>query len=294
MVRTLKLAALGLVLGSLLVLVGCFNSTGPGTDNDKDYAPPIKADQHNRDGARDAKPGEGDHAHKPGQHGGILVSIGTDSYHAEAVFEKGGTLRLYLLGKDETRIQEADVQTLNGFIKATGDPEAEPFALEADPTQDDTRGMTSRFAGKIPARLVGKHLEVTIPNLRIGNERFRISFKSAAEPGEAHSSVMPPPAENERDLYLTPGGKYTAADIQANGNTSARVKYQGVKTEHNDHPQPGDKICPISKTKANPKITWIVGGKVYEFCCPPCVDEFVSTAKEKPEQIHNPESYRKQ
>jgi hypothetical protein len=284
MSRTFKFASLGLVLSSLLVLAGCFNNPGPGTDKDKDNAAP----------ARDAKRPEADHAHKPGQHGGILVSIGTDSYHAEAVFEKGGTLRLYLLGKDETRIQEVDLQTLSGFIKATGDPEAEPFALEADPTPDDSKGMTSRFTGKIPARLVGKHLEVTIPNLRIGKERFRISFQSAGEPGGDHSDIMPPPAEDERTLYLTPGGKYTTADIQANGNTSAKVKYQGVKTEHNDRPQPGDKICPISKTKANPKITWIVGGKVYEFCCPPCVDEFVSTAKEKPEQIHNPESYRKQ
>jgi multiple sugar transport system substrate-binding protein len=38
-------------------------------------------------------------------------------------------------------------------------------------------------------------------------------------------------------------------------------------------------ICPISKTKAAPKFSWVVGGKTYQFCCPPCVDEFVQTAK---------------
>src|SRR5579884_2976021 len=58
---------------------------------------------------------EGEHGHKPGGHGGIIVEIGRDSYHAEAVFEKGGTLRLYTLGKDESRIQEVEEQTLTAY-----------------------------------------------------------------------------------------------------------------------------------------------------------------------------------
>src|SRR5262245_6972704 len=57
------------------------------------------------------KTGE-EHAHKPSAHGGIVVSIGRDSYHAEAVFEKGGTLRLYMLGQDETKVLEVESQTL--------------------------------------------------------------------------------------------------------------------------------------------------------------------------------------
>ena len=57
----------------------------------------------------DLRPEE--HPHKPGLHGGIIVPIGRDSYHAEAVFETGGTLRLYTLGQDEglaQRIVEAE------------------------------------------------------------------------------------------------------------------------------------------------------------------------------------------
>jgi len=53
-------------------------------------------------------------------------------------------------------------------------------------------------------------------------------------------------------------------------------------------PKKGDRICPISKTKANPTFVWIVGGKSYTFCCPPCIDEFVKTAKEKPDRIKDP------
>ena len=45
-------------------------------------------------------------------------------------------------------------------------------------------------------------------------------------------------------------------------------------------------------TKANPKFPWIIDGKTYEFCCPPCVQEFVALAKEKPGEIKDPESYR--
>ncbi len=46
-------------------------------------------------------------------------------------------------------------------------------------------------------------------------------------------------------------------------------------------------------TKANPKFAWIIGGKTYEFCCPPCVDEFVALAKSNPELINPPEFYVK-
>ncbi len=44
------------------------------------------------------------HGHKPGAHGGIIVSLGRDSYHVEVIFANNGALRLYTLGKDENRI----------------------------------------------------------------------------------------------------------------------------------------------------------------------------------------------
>jgi YHS domain-containing protein len=58
-------------------------------------------------------------------------------------------------------------------------------------------------------------------------------------------------------------------------------------------PKPGDKICPVTMTKANPKCAWVVGGKTYEFCCPPCVDEFVKLAKENPNDVKAPGAYIK-
>ena len=65
------------------------------------------------------------------------------------------------------------------------------------------------------------------------------------------------------------------------------------RSEHDLRPKSGDKICPITLTKANAKFSWVIDGKTYEFCCPPCVDEFVALAKEKPDEIEAPEFYRK-
>jgi hypothetical protein len=99
--------------------------------------------------------------------------------------------------------------------------------------------------------------------------------------------------DEESVLYLTAGGKYTQADIDANGRVTASTKFRGVKSLHDMSPQPGDKICPVTRTKANPKFTWIVDGQPYQFCCPPCVDEFVKTAKQSPDEIQPADRYVK-
>src|SRR5262249_11853302 len=161
-----------------------------------------------------------------GTHGGNIVEIGRDNYHAEVVFEKGGPVRLYLLGKDETRVQEVQTQTLTAYAKAAGTTESVSFTLRPTPTRDDARGKTSQFAGKCPSGLPGKLVELAVPSTRIAGERFRFFFKSSAD--SAHAA-MPPRIDNARAraLYLTPGGKYTAADIKANGSMTAEQKYGG-------------------------------------------------------------------
>ena len=236
------------------------------------------------------------HPHIPGAHGGIIVPIGADSFHAEAVIEKSGNLRLLLLGKDESRIQEVDLQSLKAYVKATTETDATPIELVATPQEGDASGKTSQFVGQLPDAVIGKPIDVTIPNLRIGEERFRVGFSTAAKSNDvSHETMMPAaiPTNAERDLYFTPGGRYTAADIQANGNLVASKKFKGVMSAHNMSPEKGDRICPVTLTKANPKFTWIINGKSYEFCCPPCVDEFVRIAKESPEQLKDPEHYIK-
>jgi hypothetical protein len=238
-------------------------------------APPAKIDEH---------------AHKPGSHGGTIVEIGRDNYHAEAVFEKGGLVRLFTLGQDETRVRAVESQELKAYAKTEGGTESQEFVLRPEPQPGDGPGTTSVFVGQLPAELVAKQIQVTVPSITIAGERFRFAFASTS-----HEPDMPPAAapDDEQKMYLTPAGKYTADDIKANGSMTASAKYKGFKAAHDLKPRRGDLICPITLTKANPECTWVVNGHTYQFCCPPCIDEFVSLAREQPDQIRPPQAYRK-
>jgi len=237
-----------------------------------------------------SKPADHEHPHVAGVHGGIVIPIGSDSYHAEAVIEKDGQFRLLTLGADETRIQEVDVQAVKAYVKAVGETNATPIEMKAVPQDGDASGKTSQFVGQLPESAIGKAIDVTIPNLRIGTERFRVGFTTAVQ---QHDNAMPAAVSGaeEQKLYFTPGGKYTQADIDANGSLSAGAKFRGLMTKHDMAPMPGDFICPVTFTKANPKVDWQIDGKKYLFCCPPCVDEFVRMAKEEPDSLKEPEDY---
>jgi YHS domain-containing protein len=108
--------------------------------------------------------------------------------------------------------------------------------------------------------------------------------------------AMPRPvAENQqRELHLKPGGLYTLADIAANGRTTPIQKYRSFQPQHDFNPQAGDPLCPVTRTKANANCTWTIAGQEYQFCCPPCIDEFVRLAKHRPLEIQPPGAYRKQ
>jgi YHS domain-containing protein len=283
MVRRLILSAgVGFVAAASLVAVGC----GPSAP------PPAPSAESKPTGG----PSDDAHAHKPGAHGGILVSLGRDSYHAEAVFEKGGTVRLYMLGKDEARIQDVEVQELTAYLTPDGSTESDKMTFRPQPQPGDAKGKTSLFVATLPKDLIGKMVRVTVNNITVNGERFRIAFSNAAVPAGHAGTEMPAKkgSDEEQALFLTPGGLYTAADIQANGTTVPTVKYKGIRAQHDDNPKAGEVICPISKTKANPKFTWVVGGKTYQFCCIPCIEEFVALAKEKPGEIKDPKDYVKQ
>ncbi len=245
------------------------------------------------DAAGVAETGDAEHGHESGEHGGIIVSLGRDSYHCEAIVASTGELRLYMLGNDETRVQDVEIQNLVAYIKPAGANDSTTIELKAVPQPGDGNGRTSLFVGQLAENSLGKALDVTVPNITIGGERFRLGFTSKSQ--DHAEAAMPDKVadDEERKLYLTPGGVYTKADIEANGNVTASEKFKGFMAQHDLKPKVGDKICPITLTKANPKCTWIIGGKSYEFCCPPCVDEFVGLAKTTPAEVKEPEFYVK-
>jgi hypothetical protein len=246
--------------------------------------------------ARKNKPAkkEDDHAHKAGTNGGIIVSLGADSYHVEAVFETGGLLKLFTLGKDEARVFDVESQILKAYVKEEGASEAVPMELNPVPRAGDKTGRTSQFVGRVPTALVGKQVAVTIPIIAIDGERFRLAFASS-EPKHDEGMPIVVRGVDENELYLKPGGIYNEADIKANGSVTASQKFKGILSKHDMTPKAGEKICPITLTKANPQYTWVVGGKTYEFCCPPCVDEFVAQAKDpqRAKDIKEPDQYVK-
>ena len=269
-----------------LVLAGCNQSS----TSAKLPATPIVDGNSKTSKTMQNKSGDEEHPHIAGAHGGIVIPIGSDSYHAEAVIEKDGQLRLLTLGADETRIQEVDVQAVKAYVKAAGEIDATPIEMKAVPQEGDASGKTSQFVGQLPESAIGKAIDVTIPNLRIGTERFRVGFTTAVQ---QHDNAMPAAVSgaDEQKLYFTPGGKYTQADIDANGSLPAGAKFRGLMTKHDMAPMPGDFICPVTLTKANPKVEWQIDGKKYLFCCPPCVDEFVRMAKEEPDSLKPPGDY---
>lgn len=136
---------------------------------------------------------------------------------------------------------------------------------------------------------------LTIGALYIGLVAHRVWRSSDLA---AERSVLEMPAllgeTQERELHLVPGGKYTLADIENNGRMVPSKKYRRFQARHDFAPLPGDPLCPVTRTKANTECTWTVGGQVYEFCCPPCIDEFVRLAKESPANIQPPDAYVKQ
>lgn len=265
--------AFGTAILGLVALTGC---DAPGA------APPQAAERPTVAAA---------HEHIPGSHGGIIVPIDGNHTHVEAIFTADGAIKLHMLGEDETRVLEVETQSLTAFIRPKDSISTKSIEMEADPQEGDAPGKTSAFAGRLPEEWQGKPLIVVVPSIRIDGERLRFSFESPEV--AAHEPAMPAKVadEAERDLYLTPGGKYTEADIEANGRHTASEKFAGFRAEHDPSPAPGSRLCPITQTKANPACSWIIGGKTYEFCCPPCVDEFVRAAKESPELIKDPSDY---
>ena len=270
---------------ALVVLAGCYQTAERNADGKE-----TNLAARDTDAARTAE-----HGHTAGRHGGTVVEIGRDNYHAEAIFGENGLVRLHLLAKDEAQIQEVDQQTLTAFAKAEGDVKGVEFELKPTPRPDDSKGKTSVFEGTLPGQLRDKWVEVTVTTIRIEGGRFRFAFRNFAE-GQHNAAAMPGQQAGEklRKLYATVKGKYTEADVRANGpGVTARQKYGNEVSQHDDDPQPGDRICPISRTKANPKFTWVVGGQTYQFCCTPCIDEFVRKAQEKPDEVKQPGDYVK-
>jgi hypothetical protein len=299
MLRTFSFVGGGmLAFVALFMMVGCSRSspdlTSSKAKTEAGPIPPHSKPQATQGDATNAlSDHDEDHGHKAGSHGGIIVSLGRDSYHVEAIITKTGELRLYTLGKDETRVIDIETQPLIAYVKAEGSSDSTELEIRPQPQPGDGEGKASLFVAQLPEDLTGTSIEVAVPNIAIGGERFRLGFTNKSDLHDSDARPEKISDEAESNLYLTPGGLYTQADIEANGNVTASKKFAAFHAAHDLKPKVGDKLCPVTLTKANPQCSWIVGGKKYEFCCPPCINEFVTLAKTKPEEVKDPGQYVK-
>lgn len=244
---------------------------------------------------RDKPVAEDDHPHAGAPHGGVIVPLGDEDnhYHVEALREAGGVLRLYLLDGDAAKVREIELQTPTAHVRREKGAGDATILLMPVPEQGDTEGKTSQFFSKLPPALWGERLVVHVSDLALAGQKVSFEFTAPGDP-EGSDKALAARIDQQEKFFRTPGGQYTKADIQANGDRSAFQKYRGFQPKHDLKPHPGDRLCPVTRTKATLDCTWVVGGGAYTFCCPPCVEEFVKWAKHRPEVIQPPQTYVKQ
>lgn len=231
------------------------------------------------------------HGHPPGPHGGTVVAIDRENrFHAEAVFEPGGRVRLYTFARELTEARPVAARTICAAVRGHDAADEYAVMLVAEPQESDPSGAASRFAGRFPPAAWQEHVTLVVWSLPVEGERFRFEICSANTTPDAATVARAEAAEAA--LYSTPAGKYVAEDVRANGATPASRKYRGVRPTHDHRVRSGERVCPVSGALPDARLTWIVGGKEYRFCCPPCIDEFVTAARERPDEVKEPEFYR--
>ncbi|QDT15717.1 hypothetical protein [Alienimonas californiensis] len=98
-----------------------------------------------------------EHAHpSEGPHGGELVELGDEEYHAELLHdEAAGTVTVYLLDGAATAAATTDAKELTVNLSHEG--ERKTFPLAAEPQEGDAEGRSSKFVSSDAA--LGEELD---------------------------------------------------------------------------------------------------------------------------------------
>lgn len=282
-----KWMGLGLMVAALAV-TGCGDKK---TDNPKveEKKGGSKPDEHTTHGA--------------GPNGGVVFDLG--KHHAEFTVDHAKKeCTVFILSGDEKNIKRMEVVATE-FTLTTKETKTKvgkvvpPMTITLKPVDakdgkaskfvgtDSGLGNVADFSGTVIGEIEGK------PSQGEFKEEEHDEKKAMGAKDDHGRAVVAVPPGKEAEVYLKPGGIYTAADIKANGDTTVSAKYKDLKVSHDLKPVAGDRLCPVTLTKANPDLKWVIGGKTYTFCCPPCVEEFVALAKTNPDEVKAPETYIK-
>ncbi len=84
------------------------------------------------------------HSHEEGPHGGHLVELGEEEYHAEVVLDpKASKITLYILDSSAKKAAPIDAKEVKLELTMAGQPK--PLTAKAVPDKDDPANKSSRF-----------------------------------------------------------------------------------------------------------------------------------------------------
>jgi hypothetical protein len=212
-----------------------------------------------------------------GPHGGPLAEWGKDEYHGELVIDHDAKMVIvYILDGTAKNAPKIDHEKITDVkVSVVGAKPEISVMLKHDPKKSDDKGIA--FVGTDD--VFAKKEEA----------KFKLDWKVKGKDG-GDEVTYSPKKKKTAALSLTPGGIYTEADIKANGGVTPKEKYAGL-THAEGKPKDGDKICPYSQEKANPECVWVIQGQTYEFCCPPCIDQFLKRAHNEPSKVKDAKEY---
>lgn len=117
-----------------LIALGTISLSGCGAGSDP---MPLAAAEH----------GDHDHGHahaSQGPHGGSIIELGTEDFHAELVHDdEAGNVTIYFL--DATAKAAAPIDAPEVNVNVRHDGEAQQFRLAALSAEEDPQGKSSRF-----------------------------------------------------------------------------------------------------------------------------------------------------
>jgi len=211
-----------------------------------------------------------------GPHGGPLAEW-DDLYHAEFTVDHAAQkVVVYILDDKAKAAPKIDAAKISK-VKLTV-LETKPL-LQLDLTHDPSLSSEKGIAFTVTHAHFSKAADITG------------TIVSTVQGTPPYNGKFTYTAPRKAELFLKPGGIYTAADVKANGNTTPEVKFKGKEWAHDDDLKPGDKICPVTLRKAEAECAWTVQGQRYEFCCPPCVGKFVGWSHFEPSKVKDAKEY---
>ncbi|MBI2806266.1 MAG: hypothetical protein HYX68_14905 [Planctomycetes bacterium] len=202
----------------------------------------------------------------------------------EVLVEADGRIHLFLSGEHTEEAVEVLRQLLIAQVKRQGESGSTSVVLRPAEKPGASDEKTSHFIGRFSPELMESRLSVSIVKLAIDGRDFAFQFELPdRRDGKKRA------AEIERALVLASKGKYTQADVEAAEKQLPSEKYLGIIVVHDLRAKTGDSLCPVTRAKTDPRIRWQVNGRTYQFCCPPCIVEFVGAAQASSKTMVAPE-----